>query len=88
MEAIGKVNFIGEQVALSDAAIKQLAFELKNEVDNLFLIIGGDLSGKVNLTIMISDELKDEDSHDKNNAAKTVRKSFLYKLEIEVDSCI
>ena len=37
--------------------VKDLAFQLKGEVDDLFLVIGADVNGKPNLTVMISDNI-------------------------------
>ncbi len=55
------VNVIAEKVALdSPQAIKNLAFQLKGEVDNLFLVLGAEISGKPSLSIMISDNLVKE----------------------------
>jgi len=51
-------------------SIKQIAFDLKNEVENLLLMIGGDVNGNPNLTVMISENLvKDKDL----NASELVR---------------
>src|SRR5690606_24310069 len=58
VEVINGVNFIGEKVDLADAdALKNLAFSLRDSVDNLFLILAADFNGKPNLSVMISDEL-------------------------------
>ncbi len=57
IEKINNINFIAQKVTLDTGAIKNLAFNLKNIVDNLFLVIGSEKDGKANLTIMISDEL-------------------------------
>lgn len=43
--------------ALSPDAVKDLAFQLRNEVENLFLVIGSEADGKVQLTVMLSDNL-------------------------------
>ena len=52
------VNIIATKVELEDAdAIKDLAFQLKNEVDDLFLVLGADLGGKPHLTVMISENI-------------------------------
>jgi alanyl-tRNA synthetase len=68
---INGVNFIGSKVGLnSAAAIKDLAFQLKNEIDNLVLVLGAEIDGKANLSIMISESLvKDKDW----NASKIIR---------------
>jgi alanyl-tRNA synthetase len=40
--------------------IKNLAFQLKNQVDNLFLVLGAVINGKPQLTVMISESLVNE----------------------------
>jgi len=50
------VNIIADKVDLDNAGlIKDLAFQLKGEIDNLFLVIGAEVDGKPLLTVMISD---------------------------------
>jgi alanyl-tRNA synthetase len=52
------INVIAAVVDLTSAdAIKNVAFQLKNELTNLFLVLGADIEGKPLLTVMISDEL-------------------------------
>lgn len=52
------INVICQKVGLNDPnAIKDLAFQLKNEVPNLFLAIGATSNEKAILTVMISDNL-------------------------------
>ena len=52
------INVIAEKVTLnSPQAIKDLAFQLKGEVDDLFLVLGAEIGGKPSLSIMISDSL-------------------------------
>ena len=54
----GGINLIAEEVPLRMADdYKSLAFELKSEVENLVLVLGGNLNGKAHLTIMISDSV-------------------------------
>lgn len=55
------VNMIAEKVDLdSPQAIKDLAFQLKGEVENLFLVLGAEINGKPSLSIMIADNLVKE----------------------------
>lgn len=76
-DLIGKVqqlngmNFISAKVELNSAdAIKNLAFEIREKVDNLFLIIGAEVNGKASLSLMLSDNLvKDK----KLNASTIIR---------------
>jgi len=51
------INFIAENVDIDTAFVKDMAFAIRNEIDNLFLLIGNVSDGKVNLTLMISDNL-------------------------------
>lgn len=72
------VNIITKVVDLASAdAIKNVAFQLKNEIENLFLVLGANIDGKPLLTIMISDELtKTHDLHAGNiirNLAKEIQ---------------
>jgi alanyl-tRNA synthetase len=60
-QEINGVNVIASKVEVDDAgSLKDLAFQLKNEVENLFLVLGAGVSGKANLSIMISDNLVKE----------------------------
>ncbi len=52
--------------------LKDLAFSLKGEVENLFLVLGADIDGKPNLTVMISENLVKERAL---NAGQIVREA-------------
>lgn len=55
------VGIIAEAVSVQNAGeLKDIAFQLKGEVENLVFITGADLGGKANLTIMFSDNLVKE----------------------------
>ena len=67
------VNVIAEKVSLdSPQAIKDLAFQLKGEVENLFLVLGAEINGKPSLSIMIADKLVKEKGL---NAGQIVREA-------------
>lgn len=52
------INIISGIVKVENAGMmKDLAFLLKREVDNLFLVLGAEIEGKPNLTLMISDNI-------------------------------
>ncbi len=58
IEMIGDVSVIAATPRLASAqAIKDLAYQLRGEIPNLFLVLGVDLDGKPSLTVMISDEV-------------------------------
>lgn len=52
------VNIIADTIIIDNAGlVKDLAFQLKGEIDDLFLVIGAEINGKPNLTIMISENV-------------------------------
>ncbi|MBQ6792657.1 MAG: alanine--tRNA ligase, partial [Butyricimonas sp.] len=58
------INFISKNLSFPSTKVKDLAFQLKGEVDRLVLIIGGVYNGKPHLTVMISESLvKEYDLH-------------------------
>jgi alanyl-tRNA synthetase len=58
VQAIGGVNVIAEVISLDSAqAVRDLAYQLKGEVENLFLVLGSAISGKPSITVMIADNL-------------------------------
>ncbi|MGX5689819.1 alanine--tRNA ligase [Arcticibacter tournemirensis] len=63
-EKIGAINFIARKLDFGNAdAIKNLAYSLKESVDNLFLVLGNDNEGKPALTVMISEDLVEKGFH-------------------------
>lgn len=69
--SIKGINFIAQKVDLPSAeAIKNLAFSMKDIVDNLFLVIASEIEGKPGLTVMLSDNLVKDRSL---NAGQIVR---------------
>ncbi|MBL7889092.1 MAG: alanine--tRNA ligase [Bacteroidia bacterium] len=68
-QTINGINFIAEKIELDSAdAIKDLSFELRNQIDNLFMVLGAEVKGKPSLSIIISDNLV----KDKNLNAGTI----------------
>jgi len=62
---INGIDVIAEQIEVDSAqSIKDIAFQLKGEQDNLFLVLGSKINDKANIAVMISDKLvKDKDLH-------------------------
>ncbi len=57
-QSINGINFIAEKIELDSAdAIKDLSFELRNQIDNLFMVLAAEVKGKPSLSIIISDNL-------------------------------
>ena len=66
-------NVIAKKIELSNPdAIKDLAYQLKNEVENLFLVLGSSSEGKALLTIMIDEKLVESK---KINASNIIREA-------------
>ena len=57
---VNGVNFLAGQVDLDPADIKDLAFQLGSELDNLFLLLGSGRGGKAVLSCYISKDLVKE----------------------------
>ncbi|OQX78995.1 MAG: alanine--tRNA ligase [Bacteroidetes bacterium 4484_249] len=76
IEKIGDINFIAKKVDLDANNIKDLAFKLKNEVDNLFLVLGSEQKGKATLTIIISDNLVKEKDLNAGNIIREISKEI------------
>ncbi len=58
IQSVGGVNVIAEVIQLDSAqAVRDLAYQLKGEVENLFLVLGSAIGGKPSITVMIADNL-------------------------------
>ena len=58
IEPINGINFLAQQLKVDHSAVlKDLAFQLKGEIENLFLVLAAEIDGKANVHVMISDNL-------------------------------
>lgn len=74
---INGINFIAEKIELDSAdAIKNLSFELRDQVDNLFMVLGADVNGKPSLSI-ISDSLVKDKKLNAGNIVREIAKEIL-----------
>jgi alanyl-tRNA synthetase len=53
----GDINFVSAIVECEADGIKDICFKLKDEVENVFGVIGGTAAGKASLSVVISDSL-------------------------------
>ena len=58
--SLNGVSFLAERVDLDPAELKDIAFQLKGETQNLFAVFAGESGGKATLTCVISEELVKE----------------------------
>ena len=75
IQTVNGVNFLAKEVDLDPAGIKDLAFELGGEVDNLFVLFGANNNGKALLSCYVSKNLVEEKSL---NAGQIVRELGKY----------
>ena len=77
-KAVNGINFIAEKIDLDSAeAIKDLLYDIRNQVDNLFMVIGAEVKGKPSLSIIISDNLVKE----KNLNAGTIMRDIAKEIQ-------
>jgi alanyl-tRNA synthetase len=75
VESINGINFIAQKVELPNAdAIKNLAYNLKDIVPNLFLVLAANINGKPSLTVMIDEALVKEKGLHAGNIVKELAK--------------
>ena len=76
-QSINGINFIAEKVALPNGdAVKNLAYQLKDIVSDLFLVLAADFDGKPNLTVMISENLVKEKGLNAGNIVRELAKEI------------
>ncbi|MDX2301275.1 MAG: alanine--tRNA ligase [Microscillaceae bacterium] len=77
IEQVGEINFINQKVALpSVEALRQLAFDLKNEQQNLVAVLAANIKGKPQVGVMISDNLIAEKNLHAGNIIKELAKEI------------
>ena len=73
---VNGVRFIAATVDLDATAIKDLAFQLKGQADDLFVVLGSEANGKATLTVMISDKLVNEKGLHAGNIVRELAKEI------------
>ncbi len=76
-QTINGINFIAERVELPNAdAVKNLAYQIKDIVSDLFLVLAADIDGKPNLTVMLSENLVKEKGLNAGNIVRELAKEI------------
>lgn len=70
VKEIHGISFLGAKVDLDMNAMKSLAFEMRDEIPDLFLVMAAESNGKVNLVVALSDSLVEKK---KLNAGQIIR---------------
>jgi len=56
--SINNINFIAEKIEIDNAAIlKDISFSVKDQIENLFMVLGAEIDGKANLSVILSQSL-------------------------------
>ncbi|MBU2913801.1 alanine--tRNA ligase [Reichenbachiella agariperforans] len=77
VQAVNGFNLLIEQAELPNAdALKKLAFEFKNEVENLIMVIAANIAGKPQIAVMISDNLVKEHALHAGNMVRELAKEI------------
>jgi len=71
---VNGVNFIATQTDLDAKSVKELAFDIERDMENLFLIIGASNGEKATLTIIISKNLVEEKGLNAGNMVRELGK--------------
>ncbi|MDB5911300.1 MAG: Alanine--tRNA ligase, partial [Massilia sp.] len=76
-EFINGVNFIAQKVELPNAdAVKNLAYQLKDIVPNLYLVLTAIIDGKPNITVMIAENAVKEKGLNAGNIIRELAKEI------------
>jgi alanyl-tRNA synthetase len=71
------INFLAEKIDLDNAdAIKDIAFQLRAETDNLFAVLAAEIKGKPSLSVIISDSLVKEKNLNASNIVRELAKEI------------
>ena len=75
-ETVNDMNCIITSIDVDSAGmLKDLSFQLKNKIENLYMVLGTTIENKVNLSVAVSDNLV----KDKNlNASSIIRELSAY----------
>ncbi len=77
IQNINGISVIAHLIEVDDATIiKDISFQLKGEIENLFLVIGANINNKPNISIMISDNLVKEKDLNAGNIIREVSKEI------------
>jgi alanyl-tRNA synthetase len=77
VQKIGNINFIAEKVDIDSAQnLKDLAFQLKTQVNDLYLVLATEIDGKANLAVMVSDNLIKEKNLNAGNIIREISKEI------------
>ncbi len=76
IKKINNINYLAEKVNLDLKNIKDLAFSIKSEINDLFLLIATESDGKPSISVMISENLVKDKGLNASNIVKELAKEI------------
>jgi alanyl-tRNA synthetase len=76
IEVIDGINFISGKLDLDMGGLRDLAFQLNREMENVCIILGSENNGKANLVLMISENLTSEKKMHAGNMIREIAKQI------------
>jgi len=76
VENINGINFLSIRIDADATAAKDIAFGMRNTVENLFLVLGSENDGKATLSVLISDALIASRKMNAGNIVRELAKSI------------
>ncbi|MFO0356106.1 MAG: alanine--tRNA ligase [Sphingobacteriaceae bacterium] len=71
------VNFLAKQISFDHSEeIKNILFEIKNEVENCFVVLGAEINGKPSISVIVSDNLVKEKNLNAGNIVRELAKEI------------
>ena len=75
IEKLGGTTVIADTLeADSPGTLKDLAFQMKGEIADLFMVLGAEISGKAHLAVMVSENLVEKKNLKANEIIRTISK--------------
>ena len=76
-QTVNGISLIAEKIELDSAEeIKNLLFDLRTQVDNVYFVVGAEVNGKPSISVIISDNLVKDKSLDAGKIVREVAKEI------------
>ncbi len=77
IEVKNGINFLARQINFDNSEeIKNILFEIKNEVENCFVVIGAEINGKPSISVIVSDNLVKDKNMNAGNIVRELAKEI------------
>ncbi len=77
IQVVNGLNVIAEKIDLpSSDAVKNISYDLRNQIDNLILLLGTVIDGKPHLSLILSDNLVKDKNLNASNIIRTISKEI------------